>query len=201
MLDIRANKAFGLRGGGIRHSDAELYLGRRSSEYIEIFYAHRLPHFKNLRSWLDLEIEAAVGMDYGGGNLFRHGVTSMSLFTEGRLIISWLEYSEWPITAALGGGFGIGGYSMKLDSYEAPLAQAAAIEDAEVRILGTLSGRIEFPVIDWLRVQVLVRYQHQISGSTITNFENAIFDDSVRDPVRGKIHGLFTLAGLKFVFR
>ena len=201
VLDIRANKAVGFRTGGIRHSDAALYLGRRSSEYIELFYCIRLPHHRKMRSWMDAEIEAAVGLDFGGGNLFRHGVTSMNLFTEARLVITWLEYWELPITLAFGGGFGVGGISMKYSANEAPLAQPSGVEDAEVRIQGALSGRVEFPVVDWLRVQVLMRYQHQLTGSTITSFENLVFDESVRDPVRGKLHSMFTLAGIKIVLK
>jgi hypothetical protein len=200
VLDIRPNKAFGFRLGGIRHHDDRLFLGQGSSEYLEIFYSYLLPHRRWMRSWMALEMEAALGMDYGGGTLLRRGLTNLNLFLDLRLVVTSLQYSDLPITIAFGVGGGIGWISMKYRANEAPYAGSCDFEDAVSRGLGTASARVEFPIVKWLRLQVLSRWLAQV-GPPISGFEDVPFDDSVEGPVGGKLDGRHVCVGFKMVFR
>ncbi len=200
VIDIRSNKAYGARLGGIEHRDDDLYLNRRSGEYLEMFYSYRLPHRSWMPSWTAAEIEASLGMDYGAGNLFRRGLTSLNLLLELRFVVTSLQYTDLPITIAVGGGLGIGGISLKYKEGHAPYTGTGEYEDAVFRPVLAGSARLEFPVLRWLRFQVLMRKIYQ-TGGVISRFEDFPYDGSIVEPVRGKLGGWQTLAGFKIVFR
>ncbi len=200
VLDIRANKGFGARLGGAEHKDEKLYLGQKTGSYLEIFYSFLFPHWNRLPAGIDNELELSVGMDYGGGNLLRRRLTSLKALLDFRFVMTYLKYSDFPFTAALGGGLGIGGIDMNYRAYEFPYAGSFKVNDAATRFLYFGSGLIEIPVIDWLRLQFLVRFLFQF-GSPISRFENLAFDKSVQTPVKGKLTSRQITIGFKAVFR
>jgi len=200
VQDIRPNKGIGFRIGGNIHKDKELFLGKKSTEYLELFYAIRLPDRRSFPSWLATEFEVSLGLDYGQGTLFRHRTTGLNLMLTTRLLITALQYSDLPILYGVGVGLGIGGISYKYDANEAPYAGECRFDDAEVRGLYSVSFKVELPIVDWLRLQIAPRYIGQF-GPNITCFENVPFDDSVLSPPRGELTGWCMIGGLRIVMR
>ncbi len=200
VQDIRPNKGIGFRLGAIIHDDECLFLGRKSAEYVEVFYSIRLPDVRKYPPWLATELEVSFGLEYGQGSIFRDRTTALNVMLTGRMLFTALQYSNLPILFGLGAGLGIGGVSYKYDPNDAPYAGECKLEDADVRGLFSLSAKLEVPIADWLRLQIVPRYVFQM-GPDITCFEDVPFDDSVVSPPRGKLTGWSTLGGLRIVMR
>ncbi|UCD64244.1 MAG: hypothetical protein JSW34_02065 [Candidatus Zixiibacteriota bacterium] len=200
VQDIRPNKGIGIRVGAINHADEQLYLGKRSAEYIELFYSIRLPDVRSFPPWLATELEMSVGLEFGQGTLLREGTTAGNMGLTGRMLFTALQYSNLPILFGFGVGLGIGGISYKYEAGEAPYEGTCRLEDGEIRGLFSVSGKLEVPVTDWLKLQVVQRHVFQM-GADITCFETVPFDDSIASPPRGKLNGWTTLAGFRIVTR
>ncbi|UCE24096.1 MAG: hypothetical protein JSU74_12490 [Candidatus Zixiibacteriota bacterium] len=200
VQDIRPNKGIGIRPGVITHGDERLFLGRKSAEYLELFYSVRLPDIRRFPSWLATEIELSFGLEFGQGTILRDRTTATNAMLTGRALFTALQYSNLPLLVGVGIGLGYGRISHKYEVGEAPYAGECRLQDGESRGLLAVSGKLEVPVTNWLRLQIVPRYVFQM-GPEISCFETAPFDNTVVLPPRGKLTTWTILAGLQFVMR
>jgi len=204
VIDFQRNKGAGIRAGATKHIDRELYLGKESTEYYEIFFSLLLPSSLplvdwRLPYWLSHELEASVGYDLGAGNIFRKGVVSANGFINYKLVFTWLQHASFPILFSCGGGPGVIGMSFRYDEGDGPYTGDKAYKRGILRFAGNAFGGIELPLSDKLRLQGVVRY---IFGTPeIKDYADFQFDKSVSKPPIGSLNGLFFVGGIKYIWR
>ena len=206
MLDFRRNKGAGIRAGPTRHLDRELYLGRESTPYFEIFFSVRLPDLLRwmnltLPSWLSHELEASIGYDKGTTKFFfrRKGVMSANGFLNYKLVFSWFQYGSFPILFSCGAGPGIKGMSFEYGAGDEPYTGSKLYHRSHVKGVANFFGGIELPLSDRLGLQAVVR---RILGSPeIEDFADFPFDESVSKPPVGSLDSWLVVCGIKYIWR
>jgi len=208
MFSFVRKKSVGFRGGPSYNFNPDIFLGKKSRGYAEVFYSHLIPNPRNLLvipippfnifrfpHWLSNELEVSIGYT---GNFKRRRITFGNGFVNYKLVFSQLQYESLPIV--INGGFGIGGVGISyyFDPGEASYIGEYAFKSGTLNFACNTFIGIEFPILgDW-HLQATLRYL--MHPFTITDFQDLEFDETIQHRPVGNLNGLYFLGGLKYLF-
>jgi hypothetical protein len=110
VSSILLRKRVGFRWGAVAsRSDPDMYLGRKSGNYIEAFISV-MPRWLEIGregGTFDLGFEGVLGLDFGGTGYSVSGPASLSLFLNGKLVMGPWKNSGSVLNLSVGGGPGM----------------------------------------------------------------------------------------------
>jgi hypothetical protein len=199
VIDFQKKKSVGIRIGPTYHINPAIFLGRESTEYFEIFFAHKLKHMPWLPSWLGNELEVSIGYDVGAGNIFRKGMISGNGIFNYKIVFDKYKYAEFPVILGAGIGVGCIGASYRYEPGDLPYIGDKSYRRGVLRTAFSILGSIEMPLSGRLKFQGILRWL--IQRSTITHYENIPLDDSIENPPRGSLETIALIGGVKYIWR
>jgi len=195
MPDARRNKGIGIRIGPAAPFDPDLYFGKESSPYYEVYFSYLVTA---LHWWVfDFGIEPSFGLNRARTNGFVRGVVASNGFFNAKTVISFGPRLGIPIIQSFGGGYGGQGVRYKYDVGDDRYLGDKEFDNAKLRATYNFFAETEFPINDTWRFHGFLRWVAPSEQIQIFRYAEI---DYPGIPV-GRMGGYYFTAGLEYTWR
>lgn len=195
MTDIRKNNGLGFRIGSTAHNDPDLYAGKKTSTYLEVFFTYMIPDFHLVG--LDFAFEPSAGIDFVDTGLLLNGVSASNGFINFKAVLLGFQHLKMPVVATFGFGAGVQGIRYRFGPNDTQCLKKGCFQNARIEFATTVMNEIEFSITETFRFHSLLRY---IFGSA-ENEKSVNADTGCTECPVGKLGGFYFAFGFKYCWR
>lgn len=192
-------KEIGYRLGVVLgRASPNLYFGRQSGTYLEMFFSAMLPFqiFSRPGGQFDTAVEVLWGHDLGG-NLSLNGAWGSNLFANLRVILTPWQYSRTSFNAAIGGGLGMQSLRYNFHPGDPDFSGDEPYRELGFSLAANVFGQIDFGFLFGTTVDIVMRWVPSI-GRTVDTFVDApLTGFTPGNGPTGKLGAAYIMGGLK----